>query len=178
MKSVLHVGCGQEPLNKTLLPGEWNEVRLDIDPACEPHIVLDMRELSMLQGCQFDALLSSHNLEHLHDFDVEVALKGFAHVLKAGGHVVIACPDLQSIAAVVAADNLEEIAYQSPAGPIAAIDMIFGYRPFTQVNPFQQHKTGFTAKSLKQRLENAGFVDVTVRRDRAFYNLVANAYLR
>lgn len=75
-----------------------------------------------------EALFSSHNIEHLYPHEVPVALAEFKRVLKADGFVVITCPDLQSICALVAEDKLTEAAYVSPAGPIAPIDMLYGLR--------------------------------------------------
>jgi hypothetical protein len=45
------------------------------------------------------------------------------------GFVVITCPDLQSVCALVAQDKLTEAAYTAPAGPIAPLDILYGHRP-------------------------------------------------
>lgn len=72
----------------------------------------------------------------------------------------------QAVAAAVADDRLEETLYVSPAGPIAALDVLFGYRPaIRDGNVFMMHRTGFTAKTLRQKLEASGFGDVRVERE-------------
>ncbi|MCH7989904.1 MAG: hypothetical protein IID46_12245 [Planctomycetes bacterium] len=59
------------------------------------------------------------------------------------------------------ADKLEEVIYESPAGPITPLDCLYGLRSFVaNDNLFMSHHTGFTATSLKQHLEDAGFVEI------------------
>jgi len=65
------------------------------------------------------------------------------------------------------------VLYQSAAGPISAIDMLFGCRPAVQDNPHMMHRTAFTAGSLAQHLKAVGFQ--TVRTNRNGYNLWAIA---
>src|SRR5262249_28423134 len=113
-----------------------------------------------------DGVWSSHNLEHLYAHEVPLALREFHRVLKPGGVVLITLPDLQQAAAFVARGNLEGVLYTSPAGPISAIDVLFGHRASVERgNVFMAHKTGFTAQTLAQKLHDAGFVNVQVKRD-------------
>lgn len=166
MKSLLHVGSGAKDSRK--LPDrydsrEWTEIRLDIDPGVTPDIVGDIRDMQEVKSVSFDALFSSHNLEHLYPHEVSLALSEFFRVLKPGGHAFIACPDLQSIAMYVAQGNLTEPIYESQAGPISPIDVLFGYRPsLAQGNLFMAHRTGFTDQTLAQSLSNVGFENIRV----------------
>ena len=50
-------------------------------------------------------------------------------VLDESGVLVLTCPDLQSVAQLVADDKLLEPAYHAPAGPIAPLDILYGHRP-------------------------------------------------
>jgi len=68
-----------------------------------------------------DAVHSSHNIEHLYAHEVAVALEEFIRVLTPEGFLVLTCPDLQSVCALVAQDKLTDAAYTSPAGPIAPL---------------------------------------------------------
>ena len=78
-------------------------------------------------------------------------------------------PDLQQVAELVATGNLEGTAYLSAMGPIAPLDMLYGFRPAVAAgNDFMGHKTGFTATTLATHLTTAGFGDVRVQRDGAF----------
>jgi hypothetical protein len=79
-------------------------------------------------------------------------------VLKPSGFVVITCPDLQTVCQLVAEDKLTDAAYQSPAGPITPLDIIYGHGPaLAHGHMYMAHKCGFTLKSLTSVLHNAGF---------------------
>ena len=164
MPQFLHVGCGSKHKDRTT-PGfnrpEWNEVRLDVDPAVAPHITASMLDMSALESGSMDALFSSHNIEHLYPHEVPQALAEFKRVLKPEGWAVITCPDLQSVAELIAHDKLEEAAYVSPAGPIAPLDILYGHRTsLARGNLYMAHRTGFTLKTLIGALQNAGFSSV------------------
>ena len=125
-----------------------------------------------------DAVFSSHNIEHLYPHEVPLALAEFLRVLQENGFVVITCPDLQSVCALIADDKLTEPAYRSPAGPIAPIDILYGFRrSMAQGNLYMSHRCGFTEKVLRATLLTAGFKSVaTMARGREpFYDLWALA---
>lgn len=171
--SVLHVGCGGANPEKLpaafFAPGEWREIRLDIDPAVEPDIEASITDMSAVTDGSVDAVWSAHNLEHLLAHEVPVALSEFLRVLKPGGFVLVTMPDLQQVAHLVAEGRLEDVAYQSALGPVAALDMLYGFRPALAAgNHFMGHRTGFTAASLERLLAAAGFAQVKVMRDGHF----------
>jgi len=174
MKSFLHVGCGpQTKLTTTKgfnLP-EWIELRLDIDENVSPDILGTMTDMSGVSDGQVDAVFSSHNIEHLYPHEVPVALKEFYRVLKPDGFVVITCPDLISVSALVAEGKLLEPAYHTAEGvPISPIDILYGWRsPMSQGNLYMSHRCGFTESVLRQVLEEAGFKGVaTLARPSSF----------
>ena len=161
MKTFLHVGCGPNHKDRTTSgfnTPEWKELRLDIDKNVSPDIIGTMTDMSPLADSSVDAVFSSHNIEHLYPHEVPVALAEFKRVLKPQGFVVIKCPDLQSVCALVAEDKLLEPAYNSPAGPIAPIDILYGHRPpMAAGNLYMAHHCGFTEKILSSSLVQAGF---------------------
>ena len=167
---LLHVGCGRK--NSTNLPPpfdqpSWQEIRLDIDPSVEPDIVASITDMRAVENGAMHALWSAHNLEHLYAHEVPAALSEFARVVVPNGFVVITVPDLQMIAESIAAGNLTEQAYLSPAGPVAPIDMLYGFRPsLADGRLTMAHRTGFTAGSLERALYRAGFETVAARPDR------------
>lgn len=172
-RTVLHVGCGMaDPakLPAAFFPaGLWAELRLDIDPGVTPDIIASITEMAVVAEASVDAVWSAHNLEHLFAHEVAQALAEFRRVLQPEGFVLVTMPDLQQVAELVAADNLEGAAYVSAMGPIAALDMLYGFRPaIAQGNAFMGHRTGFTATTLAAHLQRAGFSDVRVQRDGAF----------
>lgn len=181
MQTLLHVGSG--PRNPAKVPkmydlSKWQEVRLDIDPNVQPDIVGDIRDMAEVEPGSFDALYSSHNIEHLFPHEVSQALGEFFRVLKPGGHALITCPDLQAIAACIAEGNLTDPIYTSPAGPITPLDVLYGHRPsLARGNTFMAHKTGFTAQTLAQSMHEAGFTNIRVqRRDKPNFDLWAQGF--
>lgn len=180
IRTFLHVGCGHKRKDKTTQGfncSAWQELRLDIDPSVSPDIVGTMIDMSGVADASVDAIYSSHNIEHLYPHEVPKALAEFIRVLKPDGFLVITCPDLQSVCALVAEDKLFESAYSSPAGPIAPVDILYGHRPaLAQGNLYMAHRCGFTEKVLISTLRGLGFSTViSTRRVAPFYDLFAVA---
>ena len=162
-KTVLHVGCGTAALPKDEFTG-WREWRLDIDERVKPDVVGTLTALPIADG-YCDAVYSSHNVEHLFEHEVPVALKEFARVLKPGGELVMAVPDVQEVFEKVTEVGLDTPLYESSGGPICGADILWGWRKETaQGNAFYGHKTGFTEGRIKNLLAAAGFLDVVVKR--------------
>lgn len=173
-KLLLHVGCGQ--LDIRFLPSYfqrgWKEIRFDIDPEAAPDIVGNMLDMKDVADKSVDAVFSSHNIEHLYPHEVGIALKEFLRVLKPEGMLVLTCPDLQSVAKLVADDKLDDTAYMAPAGPIAPHDMLYGYRQeLTKGNYYMAHRTGFTLTTLLVAVKGAGFACVSGIRKEASFEL-------
>lgn len=159
---VLHVGSGHRNSGAKLpaffqAPG-WREIQLDIDPGNEPDIVGSMLEMTAVESGSMDAIYSSHNIEHVHAHEVPMVLKEFLRVLKPSGFLVVTCPDLQAVCALAAEDRLMDTVYQSPAGPITPLDMIYGHgASLARGHQHMAHKCGFTLKTLTRALHQAGF---------------------
>ena len=181
MQTLLHVGSGpknKEQTTRAFNNDSWKEIRLDIDPSVSPDVIGTMTDMSQVFSNSVDAVFSSHNIEHLYPHEVPLALAEFLRVLQENGFVVITCPDLQSVCALIANDKLTEPAYRSPAGPIAPIDILYGFRrSMAQGNLYMSHRCGFTEKVLRATLLTAGFKSVaTMARGREpFYDLWALA---
>jgi SAM-dependent methyltransferase len=177
-KKVLHVGCG--PYNPNALPPElrtedWQEIRLDIDPKMQPDILGTITDLSSVPDNSVDAVYSSHNLEHIYDYEVPLALAEFKRVLKPGGLTWLVVPDMQLAAEwVVKGDMDDQPLYISPAGPVKALWMFYGMGTSIPGMPYMAHKTGFTASGLKERLVVGGFEPVEVWRGN--FNVYARGY--
>lgn len=180
MAQVLHVGCGAyapEKLHPAFRAERWRELRLDIDPAVCPDVVASMTDMGVVPDASVDAVFSSHNLEHLYPHEVSVALREFRRVLKPDGFALITLPDLQEVARLVATGGVDEAAYQSPLGPIAPLDILYGYRhSLAQGNLFMAHHTGFTGRSLMTALTGAGFACATIQRVPSAFSLWAIAF--
>lgn len=177
-KNVLHVGCGihtPDKLHETFRGPDWREVRLDINPKVEPDILASITDMSVIADASYEAIYSSHNLEHLHPHEVPLALAEFRRVLIPCGFALITVPDIQQVAEYVAADKAEEPVLMTNRGSIAPLDILYGFRPFLEAgNLFMAHNFGFTATTLHTALTQAGFATVSVQRDGEF-NLWATA---
>ena len=176
ISKLLHVGCGQKTKMQTTAAfktSEWVETRFDIDSRVEPDIVGSILKMDGIDNNCYDAVFSSHNIEHLYPHEVPVALGEFNRVLKDDGFVVITCPDLQSVSELIAEDKLTEAAYNSPAGPITPLDILYGHRAsLQQGHHYMAHKCGFTLKVLMGTLKAAQFVKVAgLKRGHPFYDL-------
>lgn len=171
-KRVLNAGCGPykaERLHPLFRNASWAEIRVDIDKRVLPDLVASITNLSSIEDGSFDAVWCSHNLEHLHNCEVPQALEEFRRILRPQGFVLIRSPDLEAVAALVVKGELEKVAYHSPAGPITALDMIYGHSSSIQAgNVFMAHHTGFTVERLGQLLIGAGFCEALVTKRRAF----------
>jgi SAM-dependent methyltransferase len=173
----LHVGCGPKRADRTPFAGlGWQEIRLDIDPAVQPDVVGTMLDMGAVAAGSVDAVFSSHNIEHLYPHEVPLALAEFRRVLAPGGFALITCPDLQSVAALVADNKLVEPAYTSPAGPIAPLDILYGLRgAMAGGNLYMAHRCGFTRDVLVGTLQQAGFAQVAARQRPQVFDLWALA---
>ena len=176
MKTLLHVGCGPKKIDKTtkgFIQGGWTELRLDIDESVSPDLIGTMTDMKSVSNESVDAIFSSHNIEHLYPHEVPQALSEFKRVLKPDGFVVLTCPDLKSVCALVANDQLTVSAYTSPAGDITPLDILYGHRPaMERGNLYMSHRCGFTQKVLVATFQEAGFKKMaSTERGHPFYDL-------
>jgi len=179
VKKLLHIGCGPKTILqiKGFDSSNWQEIRFDIDPSVKPDVIGTLTDMSALESESVDAVFSSHNIEHLYPHEVPLALKEIFRVLKPSGFLLLTCPDIQSVSEMVAKDQLTEPLYNSAAGPISAIDILYGHRGFiAQGNHFMAHRCGFTFKVLTGSIIAEGFKTIIGRRDQKNYALWAMAF--
>jgi hypothetical protein len=161
MKKFLHVGCGSMTKTHTtrgFSGDDWQEVRFDIDPQCKPDIIGTIVDMTGVATGSMDALFSAHNIEHVFPHEVVPTLKEFRRVLTDDGFVILTCPDLQSVCQAVASKGLLDPLYLSSAGPIAPIDVLYGFRQDVAAGKhYMAHKGGFTWRSLEQSFFDAEF---------------------
>jgi ubiquinone/menaquinone biosynthesis C-methylase UbiE len=180
LKKVLNVGGNNKLIALPPQYADFEHLLLDIDPKGEPDILCDARLLTTLEAGQFDAIYNSHNLEHYYRHDVPKVLAGFQHVLKDDGFAHIIVPDMHEVMRQTLERGLDidDVLYQSPAGPIMVLDVIYGFG--TQIEKsgveFYAHKTGFTQKSLVAALNRAGFAKIYTGLDQASLEIHAWAF--
>ena len=163
-RKVLNVGGNSKDIAMPDIYKGWTQVWLDIDPAVNPDVLCDARELITLSANTYDAIYCSHNLEHYYRHDVKKVLAGFFHVLKKDGFAHIRVPDLGAVMREFVEKNMDinDTLYVSPAGPIAIQDVIYGWGKEIERsgNEFFAHKIGFTETSLIATLMDANFYQV------------------
>ena len=123
---------------------------------------MDARDLGTLEPEQFDAVLSSHCLEHIYQHELRAVIHGMYHVLTDDGFVDISVPNIGKLLQVVAERglDLDSHLYDSPGGPISVRDMLWGYSRFQEYNHspiWQVHKNGFSPRTLAQLLLHCDF---------------------
>lgn len=168
-RALLHIGCGPKSIKN--LPAAfakgWTETRLDIDPRAEPDIVADLTDMSAVADASHDAVWASHVMEHLYAHDALTAAREMRRVLRRDGFAVINCPDVRTIAAVIAERGLDAELYVSKAGPVTARDALYGWGASLRAgNTEMAHRNGFDLASMRDLLARAGFAHVFGRRIR------------
>lgn len=168
-RRVLNAGSGSQSARQVhalFRDGGWQEVRIDLDPNTWPDVVGSIADMATeFPDGSFDAIWSSHVLEHLAAHEVPAALLEFKRVLRPDGFAVISSPDLEAVAAAIGEHGIDHVLYVSPAGPIAALDILYGHRAsIERGRTGMAHKTGFTCASLGRLLVDAGFGEALVTR--------------
>ena len=165
-KRLLNAGSGPAigAVHPAFDPSVWNEVRIDIDPRTAPDLVGSISDMrSVVEDGSFDAIWCSHCIEHLHDHEVLPALREFRRILSDAGFAILSCPNLEAVARQVVSEDIELVAYLSPAGPIRLLDMIFGHRPSIEAGHVHMtHRTGFTVDQLGRLAVKADFAEARV----------------
>jgi predicted SAM-dependent methyltransferase len=155
----LHLGAGPHAI-----PGWLNT---DIRPASLAIAYLDATKSFPLPDASMDVVFSEHMIEHVPYGDGVRMLRECARVLRPGGVVRIATPDLAAIVGLYRGDlSDEERAYVEwfvERNDVRAV----GDRPAFVINHFFTswgHRFLYDRKTLREALEQAGFEAVTEHR--------------
>lgn len=179
MGKFLHAFCGNSNKSHTTREfdkGDWEEIRMDPSPDAKPDVTSSLLDMRSLESGSFDAVFTAHSLERLYPHEVETALNNILRVLKDDGYLIAIAADLQSACALIAEDKLLEPAYTSPAGPIAPIDILYGFRPALAKGLDRYAcKCGFTSRALAGTLSQAGFASIWSVRAPATFTLMVIA---
>jgi SAM-dependent methyltransferase len=180
MKAVLNVGGNSKYIGIPAHYKDWRHDLLDIDPRLKPDILCDGRELHSLPPETYDAVYCSHNLEHYFHHETYKVLQGFRHVLKAEGFAEIIVPHIPAVMKYMVGNSLDinDILYQSDAGPVTIRDVIYGYAPQIEKtgNSFYSHKTGFSPASLGDLAMECGFHSVLMKEKPEMFEIRAYAF--
>ncbi|HJP67423.1 MAG TPA: methyltransferase domain-containing protein [Sphingomicrobium sp.] len=168
-RQVLNAGSGPRSnrrLHAVFGPGQWQETRFDVDARAEPDVIGSMTNLRPhFSDASFDAIWSSHSLEHLYAYEIPLALAEFRRILKPDGFALITCPDLETVMTLFLEHGSDHVVYRSAVGPITPLDMMFGHgRSIASGNVHMAHRSGLTAERLGGLLLRAGFAEAITRR--------------
>ncbi len=140
----VHLGCG-----KRFIPGF-----IHVDLADFPHIDHrhDVRELPFFKSESADLIYACHVLEYFDRFEAIPILKEWRRVLKTGGILRLAVPDIRSLITVYEeTGDLERI-----LGPLYGRMEVKGSESLN----FIYHRTVYDFNLLRELLMKAGFGDV------------------
>jgi predicted SAM-dependent methyltransferase len=138
----LYIGCGTQ-----IKEGYYN---IDQYVYASGVIQMDIFNLSF-ESDSVDEIFTEHMLEHIGKYEVPLALKEWARVLKPDGKLVMNLPNIEwCMQQWLAKPEDERWGWQ--------LDTIFGL----QTHPGEFHKTGFTAPRLQQLLKVAGFQNINI----------------
>jgi len=158
-KRVLSIGGGKKsvpPLYET-----WSYEVLDIDPDTKPDILMNACNLHELEAEQYDAVYSSHSLEHFYEYQAKKLLKDMYNVLKPDGFAEIWVPDLFAAISHVVKEGLgfNDTLIISKKGPISLHDMMYGFgeKLEEQKTDYYAHKAGYSREKLIAFCNEAGF---------------------
>lgn len=139
----LNLGSGERPL-----PAFVNVDTLADAPGVD--VVADVTQPLPFEDESAELIYAVHLLEHVATDSVPAVLADWRRVLRPGGLLMVAVPDLDVIARIL----IERAGWFTP--PHAPwLGAIYG----GQKDEWDFHKTGFTAPWLAHLLENAGFGD-------------------
>lgn len=150
----LHLGCGPQ-----ILDGFVNIDKYYKDPKV---LQCDMYKLPFSDGT-VDTIYSSHALEHLPIRHANKALQNWSKVLRSGGSLYLAVPDLEEIMSIMLSDEADDNHKWN-----WYIYTLFGYQikpgeftndtdTKTMIDQGQFHTSGFTKKRISFLLEREGF---------------------
>lgn len=152
-KIVVNIGPGNVKLKDSGFTEDlvdYNEITVDLDKSNNPTILSDMTNLSQLKSNSVNCVYSSHSLEHIAPHKISNCLAEWYRVIKPSGEIRIIVPNLKFISNYISSGKILDVVYESDAGPVSAIDIIYGHRGYiASGNEFMQHKTGFTKESAE-----------------------------
>jgi|688.fasta_scaffold37182_4 predicted SAM-dependent methyltransferase len=150
-KKVLNIGAGKDKLNFDLFKN-YQEIKLDFCEENNPDIIEDITDMQNIPSNSVDAIWASHVIEHVFWHELPVVFAEIKRILKNDGFGIIMVPNLASIADRIK-EKIDEKLYDSPGGPISALDLIYSYREFNKMSMKGMiHKIGFNPKLMNKVL--------------------------
>lgn len=134
----LNLGCYDRKIHG------W--INVDIRPEVEPDVVDDAFKLEKFEKNSVDIIYCSHMLEHLTFTEARMALVRWYDLLKEGGILRLAVPDMEAVFAHYFYWKRLPLLHSSLWG--------------SQRHEFDYHKSGWDYETLKDKLEDVGFDNI------------------
>ena len=137
-KIKLNLGCYNRKIH--------GFINIDIREDVQPDLIDDVFQLKKIKDNSVDLIYACHVLEHADYKESEIALKRWFTVLKPGGVLRLAVPDMEA--------HFAHYYYHK--------DLTLLHSTFwgSQRHPYDYHKNGWDLKKIKKDLTNAGFRDI------------------
>jgi predicted SAM-dependent methyltransferase len=132
---ILDIGCGE--FNRA-------DIRVDFRKTKCTNLIADARRLPFVAE-SFDKVISSDVIEHFSHREIQKVVNEWVRVLKGGGSLDIACPDLRARAFIF---------FLNPSWK--NIENVYGGQDYAG----NYHKCGFSYELLKSILESGGIENV------------------
>lgn len=166
-KRVLHVysaQAGSGRMHAKFSGPDWEEIRLDPFDSNKPDILGDWNQLADIPDQSFDAIWTSHGVQHMFISEVPKALSHCHRILKDGGLMLITVPDLQSIAKAIY-DGKSPVESLNRIGQpvITSLDLLYGAFPSPPPATLM-NQSAFTAPSIGTAFKKAGFFNIEIKR--------------
>ena len=143
----------------------WEEVRIDRDAAAAPDLLCELHHIPLIPDHSIDGIWINHVLQRLSFPEAAAMLKEGVRMLKDGGELLVATPDMQLAANYLARSEGEAEVFRAPAGVVTAVDMMYGFQRAIEAGDASRiHKSGYTAESLGYFLRQAGLSNLHVQR--------------
>jgi hypothetical protein len=150
----------------------WQEVRVDADAAAAPDLISSLHHIPEIADASVDGVWINHVLQRLSFHEAASVLVEATRLLKDGGELLVAVPDMQLAANFLARAEGEAEMFRAPAGVVTAVDMMYGFqRAIEGGDATRIHKSGYSAESLGYFVRGAGLCNLHVQRHP--YDLVA-----
>lgn len=169
---VLNIGSGSTSVHDfTHVFKGWKELRLDLYVE-SADIKCDIVSLESVPNNSVDAVWACHVIEHLEWYQLPETFRNIMRVLKSSGVAIVRVPDIGSIAHLIKEDLLTPV-YTTDSGlDVCPIDMLYGHRGLQEHTQGQNHKIGFTLKSMNQILNNLNINAYTASKNYEIYAIL------
>lgn len=134
----LHLGCGRRRLEG------WTNI--DLRPDVNPDEVLDITNLTLIDDASAEIVYACHVLEHIPRPRVLPTLQEWRRVLKPGGTLRLAVPDLAAVAEL----------YAQGVSSWRLVGLLHGRQDYAE----NTHYMAYDYEYLAWMLGEAGFYDI------------------